>query len=132
MADSDKAKNNPGGKLVRRPRLLVPKKLDSVYSNVVRIAHTPSEIVFDFGQILPGDRDASIKARVMMTPLSAKLLHRALTENLARYEGKFGEVQVPQGQSLADQLFRSLHNPDGPEGSEEADDSSEPDEPKQE
>lgn len=126
MADSDKAKKKPGGKQMRRPRLLIPKKLDSVYSNVVRIAHTPSEMVFDFGQILPGDRDASIKARVMMTPLSAKLLHRALTENIGRYENKFGEIKMPQGQSLADQLFRSLQNPDGP------DEPDQPDEPKEE
>jgi hypothetical protein len=39
-----------------------------------------------------------------MTPLHAKLLLRALADNLAKYEAQFGEIQVPTG--LADQLFK--------------------------
>jgi hypothetical protein len=48
-----------------------------------------------------------------MTPLSAKLLQRALAENLARYEAAFGEIKVP-GNTLADTLFRNLHPPEPP------------------
>jgi hypothetical protein len=49
-----------------------------------------------------------------MTPLSAKLLLRALTENLARYEAAFGEIIVPSNSSLAETLFRPHHPPDPP------------------
>lgn len=114
MADTkskSSKKNEP-----RRPQLITPPDLDAVYANVVRIAHTPSEIVFDFGRLLPGDQDAPIRARVLMSPLSAKLLQRALAENLSKYENNFGEIKVPQGKSLADHLFRPLQPPDGSEG----------------
>lgn len=97
-----------------RPRLVLPMGQDAVYSNVVRIAHSPSELVFDFGRLLPGETDVHIKARVMMSPLSAKLMARALADNLAKYETTFGEIKVPQGKTLADDLFHSLQPPEPP------------------
>ncbi len=100
---------------VIRPKLVVPAGMEPVYANVVRIAHTPSEMVFDFGQLLPGDPRAPIKSRVMMSPLSAKLLQRALSENLGKYESTFGEIKIPKGKSLADNLFRSAPPPESPD-----------------
>lgn len=97
-----------------RPRIVLQPGQDAIYSNVVRIAHSPSEIVFDFGRLLPGETSAFIKARVMMSPLSAKLLQRALIDNLAKFEAAFGEIKVPQGKSLADDLFHSLQTPEAP------------------
>jgi hypothetical protein len=41
-----------------------------------------------------------------MTPLNAKLVLRALTDHLARYESQFGQINVPEIPSLADHLFR--------------------------
>jgi hypothetical protein len=46
-----------------------------------------------------------------MTPLSAKLLVRALTENIARYEASFGEINVPTNSTLAENLFRPFQGP---------------------
>ena len=40
----------------------------------------------------------------VMTPMNAKLLLRALGENLSRYEAQYGEIIVPTG--LAEQLFK--------------------------
>lgn len=96
--------------------LEVPANLQPVYANLARIAHSPADIVLDFAHLLPGETRASVGARVLMSPLSAKLLLRALGENLARYEAAFGEIVVPTS-NLADQLFRPLppsdgHNPD--------------------
>jgi hypothetical protein len=42
------------------------------------------------------------------------LLARALADNLAKYETIFGEIKVPQGKSLADDLFHSLQPPEPP------------------
>jgi hypothetical protein len=95
---------NPG------PQLEVPDGLETVYSNLARIAHSPADLVIDFGQILPGETRARVRARVMMSPLAAKLLLRALTENLARYEAAFGPINIPGNSSLAEHLFR----PPGP------------------
>jgi hypothetical protein len=57
---------------------------------------------------------ASVGARILMSPLSAKLLHRALNENLARYEASFGEIPVPGNSSLAEHLFRPFQPPEPP------------------
>lgn len=115
MAESKKEKDTPKkAPRINRPKLVVPEGMEPVYANVVRIAHTPSEIVFDFGQLLPGDPQAPIRSRVMMSPLSAKLLHRALSENLSKYETTFGDIKIPQGKSLADNLFRSAQPPENP------------------
>ena len=88
------------------PSLEIPADLKAVYANLVRIAHSPSELVLDFAHLLPGTIPARVNTRVVMSPLGAKLLHRALTENLARYEAAFGEIKVPGEASLADFLFR--------------------------
>ncbi|TAK14530.1 MAG: DUF3467 domain-containing protein [Anaerolineae bacterium] len=94
------------------PKLVLPANLTSVYANMVRIAHTPAELVFDFARMLPGDAVPTVQARVLMSPLGAKLFLNALTENLAKYEASFGPIQIPHQQSLADFLFRPPAGPD--------------------
>ena len=96
------------------PPLEVPPDLEATYINLVRIAHSPSELIFDFAHLLPGSAPARVKTRVVMSPLGAKLFHRALTENLSRYETSFGEINVPGSKSLADHLFRPPSSPDEP------------------
>ncbi|MGE5224986.1 MAG: DUF3467 domain-containing protein [Omnitrophica WOR_2 bacterium] len=88
------------------PPLDIPPDLETLYVNLVRIAQSPSELVFDFAHLLPGSTPAKVRARIVMSPLGAKLLYRALAENLARYEASFGEIKVPGEASLADHLFR--------------------------
>jgi hypothetical protein len=96
------------------PTLDVPPNLEVEYVNMARIAHSPSELVFDFAHILPGSGPAKISSRIVMSPLGAKLFHRALTENLAKYEATFGEIKVPGDATLADNLFRPHTPPDKP------------------
>src|SRR5512140_1284724 len=96
------------------PTLEIPAGLQTVYANLARISHSPADIVIDFAHLMPADTNAIVKARVLMSPLSAKLLLRALTENLARYEAAFGEIRVPGNSSLAEHLFRP-HPPTEPD-----------------
>lgn len=96
------------------PKINVPEGMQPAYANLARISHSPADIVIDFAHILPGETSADIRSRVVMSPLSAKLLLRALTENLARYEATFGEINVPSGSSLAESLFRPQHPPEPP------------------
>ncbi len=84
----------------------IPPELEAIYSNFALITHSPSEFVLDFARVLPNAPRNKEYARIVMTPLHAKLLMRALAENLARYEAQFGEIAVPEGGTLADQLFR--------------------------
>ncbi len=94
------------------PVIDVPAGLEAIYANLVRIAHSPSEMVLDFAHLLPGVPNTAVRARIVMSPLGAKLLYRALGENLQRYETAFGEIKVPGESSLADYLFRPLNPPD--------------------
>ena len=93
-------------KKAKLPPMAVPDDIEAIYINLVRIAHSPSEIVFDFAHLLPGTRPAKVRTRIVMSPLGAKLLFRALGENIKRYESSFGEISVPGSQTLADYLFR--------------------------
>ena len=97
------------------PPLDLPADLEALYANLVRISHTPAELIFDFARLLPGSPAARVVARLIMSPIGAKLFYRALGENLARYEASFGEIQIPGGKSsLADDLFRPANPPDKP------------------
>ena len=68
----------------------------------------------DFAHLLPGEAKAKIGARILMSPISARLLHRALGENLARYEAAYGTIQIPLNTTLADNLFRPHQPPPEP------------------
>ena len=96
------------------PKINIPEGTQPVYVNLARISHSLADIVIDFAQILPGEGIANIQSRVVMTPLSAKLLMRALTENISRYEATFGEIPMPGNSSLAENLFRPYHPPEPP------------------
>jgi hypothetical protein len=91
----------------------LPEDLNAVYSNLVRISHSPSDIVFDFGQVLPLQKPR-VMERVVMSPIGAKLFFIALKENLARYEAAYGEIRIPGDNSLANDLFRQIHPPEPP------------------
>lgn len=97
------SKSDTGSKS-RKVRL--PRDLQAKYANLVRITHSPSEFVFDFAQALPGLSDPEINTRVLVSPLSAKLLWNALGENLRKYESRFGEIELPGSSSLAETLFQ--------------------------
>ena len=97
----------PSGK-AQIHQMELPEDLEPLYTNVVRITHSPSELVLDFARILPGSGSTKVLSRLLMSPLSAKLFHRALGENLAKYEASFGEIKIPGGgASLAEHLFRT-------------------------
>ncbi|MFN2216116.1 MAG: DUF3467 domain-containing protein [Anaerolineales bacterium] len=99
------------------PALESDPDLKITYANLARIAHSPADIIIDFAHLLPGDVKAKIGARILLSPISARLLHRALGENLARYEAAYGTIQIPVNTTLADNLFRPHQPP--PEAPEE-------------
>jgi hypothetical protein len=98
---------------VNLPAMEMPADLAVEYINLVRISHSPMELVFDFAQMLPGG-GAKIRSRVVMSPLGSKLFLRALAENLTKYEAANGEINVPGDSSLADYLFRPTPPPEDP------------------
>lgn len=100
----------------------ISSELQPVYANLVRIAHSTTDFVLDFARFLPGESKASVMARVVLSPLAAKLLLRALNENISRYENTFGVIAIPMidPTSLTDNLFRPPHAPEEPPPSPES------------
>ena len=91
----------------------VPADLDPVYSNFAMITYSPSEVVVDFARILPNTPKSKVYARILMTPLHAKLLHNALADSLRKYETQFGEIRLPAGgPDLTQQFFRQARPPE--------------------
>jgi hypothetical protein len=72
------------------------KEAEGIYSNLAIITHSNAEFVIDFTRILPGVPKAKVHARVVMTPVHAKLLLNALRDNIEKFERKFGEINIPQ------------------------------------
>lgn len=92
----------PGEKKQKQLNIELPKDLEATYANFALLSHTPSELFLDFAQMMPNTPNAKIKTRVVMTPLNAKLLHRALTENLKKFEEKYGEIELPEHNIMID------------------------------
>jgi hypothetical protein len=96
------------------PPLRMPEGTPTKYSNMARISHTPSEIIFDFATMLPAVHP-EVVARIVMSPMGAKMFMQALIDNITRYETNFGLIKLPIGASdLASSLFRNVQPPDKP------------------
>jgi hypothetical protein len=105
----------------KRISIDIPRDLEAVYANVAFISHTPAEMVIDFAQVLPRMPKGQVMSRIIMSPVHVKMLHLALGQNIAKFEGQFGEIRMPNQPSLADQLFKLPPN----ESTEEDDDEKE-------
>jgi hypothetical protein len=70
------------------------REAEGIYSNLAIITHSPAEFIIDFTRVLPGVPKAKVHARVIMTAQHAKLLLRALEDNINKYEMKFGEIRI--------------------------------------
>ena len=80
----------------QRPiQIELPSDLEATYANFALITHSPSEMIVDLARILPNVPKAKVYARIILTPMNAKLLHRALGDNLAKFEEKYGEIKTP-------------------------------------
>ena len=69
-------------------------RIQTVYSNIVRIGHTPYEFMIDFGQFQPEGKRAFMDVRIITSPQHAKAILRALKENIASYEEKYGIINI--------------------------------------
>ncbi len=67
------------------------------YSNLVMLNHTETEFVFDFIYVQPQQPKAKVHSRTITSPRHAKQLLRALTENIKKYEDRFGTIPEVSG-----------------------------------
>ena len=70
------------------------EEAEGIYANFAAITHSPAEFVMDFIRVLPGAKKSRVHARIIMAPQNVKAFVRALTDNLAKYEEKHGEIKT--------------------------------------
>jgi hypothetical protein len=70
---------------------------EGTYSNLAIISHSNSEFVVDFVRLVPNVPNAKVKSRVILTPVHAKKLLQALTDNVNKFEAQFGEIDANKG-----------------------------------
>ncbi len=68
---------------------------EGIYSNMAMIVHSPQEFIIDFARITPGVRKTKVYARIIMTPAHAKMLNKALEENIKKFEATHGANNLP-------------------------------------
>lgn len=78
---------------------ITPDVAEGVYSNLAIISHSPTEMILDFAQMLPGLGKPFVRSRVLMAPSHAKRLLAALRDNIEKYEDQFGTITEPSQQS---------------------------------
>ena len=76
-----------------------------VYSNLAIITHSPTEVVSDFIQMMPGMPKGKVRSRVIMTPQNAKRFMQALIENIQKYEQTFGVIEDIDNQGMPPMNF---------------------------
>ena len=75
-----------------RVEIKIPEELaGGVYANNMVVSHTREEFVLDFMTVF-SPRAGVVTARVVVSPGHLKRVVRALSENLARYEARFGPL----------------------------------------
>jgi hypothetical protein len=76
-----------------------------VYSNFSIITHSPSEMVCDFIQMMPGMPKGKVRTRVLMTPQNAQRFMRALIDNVQKYEQHFGVIDDSENPGMPPMNF---------------------------
>ncbi len=64
------------------------------YSNLVVLSHSENDFVFDFAFQQPSNNQARVRSRIVSSPRHTKRLLLALQANIARYEQRFGVIEI--------------------------------------
>lgn len=67
------------------------KDLKGAYSNLMQILHNKEEFVLDFFMIT--SVQGILSSRIVMSPGHIKRMVKALQENIAKYEERFGKIE---------------------------------------
>jgi hypothetical protein len=70
------------------------------YANLVMINHSENEFVLDFAYLQPTAPAARVRSRIISSPRHTKRLLQALQKNVARYEERFGTIELAPDEPL--------------------------------
>lgn len=66
---------------------------EGIYSNLAIITHSNAEFVVDFINMMPHSPKAKVKSRIVLAPIHAKRLLKALSENIKKFEQTNGPIK---------------------------------------
>jgi hypothetical protein len=71
-----------------------------IYANLAGVAHNETEFIMDFLFVQPGKPKARLRSRIISSPAHTKRFLLALSDNIRKYEERFGVIvdkaAVPQ------------------------------------
>jgi hypothetical protein len=76
---------------------------NGMFVNMALVNHTETEFTLDLLYVQPQAPKATVRARAITTPKHMKRLMLAISDNLAKYEARFGTIELgdtphfPQG-----------------------------------
>lgn len=66
------------------------------YVNMALVNHTETEFTLDFIYVQPQQPKAKVRSRIITSPKHMKRLIMAMQDNLAKYEAKFGTIELSE------------------------------------
>ena len=73
---------------------LDPTVANGVFVNMAMVNHTETEFTLDLVYVQPQAPKATVRARAITTPKHMKRLLLALQDNVAKYEARFGKIEL--------------------------------------
>jgi len=73
---------------------LTDEKAQGNYSNLALVNHSENEFILDFLFLQPQAPKAKVNDRVILSPKNAKRLLMTLRDNIAKYEKRFGAIEI--------------------------------------
>lgn len=64
------------------------------YCNMALVNHTETEFTLDFIYVQPQQPKAKVRSRIITNPKHMKRLLLAMQDNLAKFEAKFGSIEL--------------------------------------
>ena len=67
---------------------------NGTYVNMALVNHTETEFTLDFIYVQPQQPKAKVRSRIITNPKHMKRLMMAIQDNVAKFEQKFGPIEV--------------------------------------
>ena len=64
------------------------------YINMALVNHTETEFTLDFIYVQPQQPKAKVRSRIITNPKHMKRLFMAMQDNLAKFEARFGPIEI--------------------------------------
>ena len=69
---------------------------NGTYVNMALVNHTETEFTLDLIYVQPQPPKARVRSRIITSPKHMKRLLLAMQDNVAKYEGKYGAIEISE------------------------------------